>query len=243
MVLASTQKRSKPSGPPSKRRKPTQAQQTQRIARALGVEDKYFDVAVSFVSPATADWSSTEVGADMPQLVQGDDIVNRNGRKVMLKRVMFRGNVYTSASPAAAALTAPTTTRILLVRNMQPNGTSMNGEDVLSVNGAAAGSAGQALGMFQSIVSFGRAKIVDDVTVHNTPMAAANDTTATTISAVASETSVILSYRPKKPIKIEYAGSATAIPNTNSFNILVNSDGTGYAPTLSGIIRFYFTDV
>lgn len=227
---------------PFKKQSPS-TQQIRRIARVLGVEDKYFDVAINFASPATADWSATEVGADMPQLVQGDDIGNRNGRKVQLKRVMFRGNVLTSAMTGLTNVEGPSTTRCVLVLNKQPNGTSMNGEDVMGLNGGAAATALVAIGMFQSTVSFGRAKIVDDVTVHNDVTAAANNASATTLSCVAKENSVVLSYRPKKPLIIEYAAAATAIPNTNSFNILVNSDAVSFTPTLQGVMRFYFTDV
>lgn len=61
-------KRTKFSGAPPKRRKATQATQVRKIARALGVENKYFDVPVGFTIPATVDWASTEVGADMPQI-------------------------------------------------------------------------------------------------------------------------------------------------------------------------------
>ena len=77
-------KRTKFSGAPPKRRKATQQTQVRRIAQALGVENKYFDVAVGFNIPATVDWASTEVGADMPQIPIGDDQGQREGRKVLL---------------------------------------------------------------------------------------------------------------------------------------------------------------
>jgi hypothetical protein len=62
------------------------------------------------------------------------------------------------------------------------------------------------------------------------------------VSVAVCEKSFSLSYTPKKPITIQYAGSATAIPNTNSFNILANAESVQYVPTLQGVMRFYFTD-
>jgi len=228
----------------AKRYKTTPAQPAKRtLVRTLGVEQKYFDVAVGFTVASSNDWSSTEVGADMPQIVQGDDIVNRNGRKVQLNRVMFRGTIMTTPTTAATQVTGPNTVRVLLVRNKQPNGASMDGENVMGLNGGAAGNASVAIHMFQGIQGFGRFKIVDDIIINLDVNAAANNASATTVSASSVEKSFILSYKPKTPLQMEFAGTATAIPNTNSFNILTNAEGLGYQPSLQGVIRFYFTDV
>lgn len=235
-------KRTKFSGAPPKRRKATKATQVRQIARALGVENKYFDVAVGFTVPSTNDFSGTEVGADMPQIPLGDDITQRQGRKVLLSRVDFRGTMTTTALTGQNALVGPNTVRVALVRNMQPNGVSMNGEDVMGLNGGAAGNTQVAIHMFQNIVSFGRAKVVDDIMLNLDVTAAVNNAGAGTVSAAAAEKSFRLSYRPKKPITINYAGSATAIPNTNSFNILVNADAVQYVPSIQGVCRFYYTD-
>jgi len=223
-------------------KKPYQPQK-RTLVRTLGVEQKYFDVAVGFTVPSTTDWSATEVGADMPQLVQGDDILNRNGRKVQLQRVMFRGTILTDATTASAAVTSPNTVRVLLVLNKQPNTISMNGEDVMGLNGAGAANTSVAIHLFQGVQGFGRFKVVDDILLNLDVGAAANNNAATTISCAAVEKSFTLSYRPKKPLTIEYAGTATAIPNTNSFNILVNAEAVTYTPSLQGVLRFYFTDV
>lgn len=235
-------KRTKYSGAPPKRRKATQQTQVRRMKQLLGVEPKYFDVAVGFAVPATNDWASTEVGADMPQIPEGDDIQSRNGRRISLTRVKFRGTLMTAALTGQTALVGPNTVRVVLVRNLQPNGVSMNGEDVLGLNSGAAGNTSVAIHMFQSPTSFGRAKIVDDVLINLDVTAAVNNAGATTVSVAAQERSFNLSYTPKKPITIQYAGSSTAIPNTNSFNILANAEAVQYVPTVQGIMRFYYTD-
>lgn len=149
----------------------------------------------------------------------------------------------TSAVTAGTTVAAPTTCRVLLVQNKQPNTASTNGEDVMGLNGAAAANALVAVHMFQGVQSFGRFKIVDDILINLDVGAAANNASATTVSSVCQEKSLTLSYRPKKPIIIEYAGTATAVPNTNSFTVLANADATTYAPTLQGVLRFYYTDV
>jgi len=235
-------KRSKFSGQPPKRRKATQATQVRKIARALGVENKYFDVAVGFNSASSNDWSSTEVGADMPQIPLGDDNYQRQGRKVLLTRVDFRGTLMTVALSGQTVVPGPNTVRVVLVRNLQPNGVSMNGEDVMGLNGGAAGNTSVAIHMFQSIASFGRFKIVDDALVHLDAVVAANNASATTVSAASVERPVRLTYRPKKPITINYGPTTPSIPNTNSFNILVNAEALQYVPNLQGVIRFYYTD-
>jgi len=87
---------------PAKRQKTSTPKRPPRrtLARTLGVEVKYFDVAVGFNLPSTVDWASTEVGADMPQIPQGDDITQRNGRKIQLQRIMFRGTLMTTITTA-----------------------------------------------------------------------------------------------------------------------------------------------
>ena len=65
--------------------------------------------------------------------------------------------------------------------------------------------------------------------------AAVNNASATTVSASAKQISFKLNYRPKKPIVIEYAGSATAIPNTNSFNIIALCEATTFTPSIAGV--------
>lgn len=231
-------------GRPAKRVRPSKPTKRRSLSmRQLGVENKYFDVAIGFNVSSTVDWTGSEAGADMPQIPQGDDIGNRNGRKVQLKRVMFRGTLFTTPTAAQTVVAAPISVRALLVQNKTPNTNSMTGQTVMGLNSGAAANAAVAMHMFQGAQGFGRYKVVDDVTLDANPTAAVNNAGATTVSAVAAQTSFTMSYRPKKPITMEFAGSATAIPNTNSFNILANAEGTTYTPNISGVMRFYYTDV
>lgn len=218
-----------------------------RISRAsmisaLGIERKYFDVAVGFNISATNDWTGSEVGADMPQLPQGDDQGQREGRKILLSRVSFRGSLVATPVTAATAVTGSTPTRVVLVRNYQPNGVSMNGEDVMGLNSGGAASSIVAVHAYQNPVSFGRTKIVDDVLAYIEPCVSVNNASATTVSTAFKERPIKLEYRPKTPISMQWATNATAVPTHNSFNILANTEAIQATPSLQGIIRFYYTD-
>jgi len=113
----------------------------------------------------------------------------------------------------------------------------------MGLNGGAAANAAVAMHMFQGVQGFGRYKVVDDMTVDVDVTASVNNAAGTTVSAAAAQKSFTLSYRPKKPITMEFAGSATAIPNTNSFNLIANCEGTTFTPNITGVLRFYYTDV
>ena len=75
--------------------------------RQLGVEIKYFDAPIETVVTSSNDWTGSEAGADMPQIPQGDDIFNRNGRKIQLKRVACNLTLHTTPPTAATAISAP----------------------------------------------------------------------------------------------------------------------------------------
>jgi hypothetical protein len=236
-------KRSAQTSRPAKRIRSSKPQPRRKLTRQLGVEVKYFDAPVGFNAVSSVDWTGSESGPDMPQIPQGDDVFQRNGRKIQLNRVMFRGTVFTSTTTAQTLISAPISVRVLLVQNKQPNTNSLTGNTVMGLNGGAAANAAVAMHMFQGVQGFGRYKVVDDMTIDIDTTAAVNNAAGTTVSAAAAQKSFTLQYRPKKPITMEFAGSATAIPNTNSFNLIANCEGTTFTPNITGVLRFYYTDV
>jgi len=227
----------------SQQRADTQA--ARRIKRLIGVESKYYDVPVGFNAPASSDWSATEaLAADEPQIAAGDDIYQRNGRKVLLSRVQFRGNVTFTPVVGDTAVRGAASGRIVLVRNLNPNGvsTSTQGEDVMgTAAGGAFSNVPTAIAGFAKTTGFGRFKIVDDQQLNFSVTASVNNNAGTTVSSAWEEKAITLSYRPKKPIEVQF-GAVSGTPNTNSFNILFNMDSVQGTPSLQGIIRFYFTD-
>jgi len=228
----------------SQQRADTQA--ARRIKRLIGVESKYYDTPVGFNVPASSDWSATEaLAADEPLIAAGDDIYQRNGRKILLSRVMFRGNVTFTPVTGDTAVRGAASGRIVLVRNINPNGvaTATQGEDVMgTAAGGAFANVPTAIAGFAKSTGFGRFKIVDDQQLNFSVTASVNNNAGTTVSSAWEEKAVTLSYRPKKPIELQFPTSSAGTPTTNSFNILINMDSTQGTPSLQGIIRFYFTD-
>jgi len=228
----------------SQQRADTQA--ARRIKRLIGVESKYFDEAVGFNAPASSDWSATEaLASDGPLIAAGDDINQRNGRKIQLSRVQFRGNVTFTPVTGDTAVRGAASGRIVLVRNLNPNAsaTPAQGEDIMgTAAGGAWGNVPLALSSFAKTTGFGRFKIVDDQQLNFSVTASVNNNAGTTVSSSWEEKAITLSYRPKKPIVIEYSSTGAATPNTNSFNILFNMDSVQGTPSLQGILRYYYTD-
>jgi len=228
----------------SQQRADTQA--ARRIKRLIGVESKYFDTSVGFDAVASSDWSGTEaMTVEAPQIAAGDDINNRNGRKILLSRVQFRGNIVFTPVTGDTATRGAASGRIVLVRNLNPNGvsTATQGEDVMgTAAGGAWGNVPLAICAFAKTTGFGRFKIVDDQQLNFSVTASVNNNAGTTVSSTWEEKCITLSYRPKKPIVMEFPTSSAGSPTTNSFQILFNMDSTQGTPSLQGILRFYYTD-
>lgn len=213
-----------------------------RIRDRTGVENKYFDVVIGFVMPASVVWDATTnampVGSQ-PQIAAGDDVYQRNGRKIMLKRVHFKGNLITTVTAAGTAVTPTTTARVVLWRNM---GNNLPGVYLGLADGAAFGNTITAMGAMQSPTNFGVGKIVDDISVQLAPTAAANNAVGTTVTTAATDVHIELGYRPKQPIEITYSGTGAATILQNQFVILANAEAATFNPSLQGVCRFYYTD-
>jgi len=211
------------------------------IDAAAGVERKYFDLEVSAFLSANTTWTPGTNGAwatSEPAITIGDDVYQRNGRKIMLTRVHFKGNVLTTQVTAQTAVPAPITARIILYH--QYSG-SAGGSVLGKADNTAFANAANALGAMASPQIFGSGKVVGDQTVHLNPCAAANNAAATTVSAVAEEQTIELDYRPKKPIEIYYQPASTS-PNKTFWLLGLCDATTGYAPSINGVCRFYYTD-
>lgn len=210
------------------------------IASAIGVENKYFDIEVAAAITASLTYGNLTTLVENPQIAVGDEVFQRNGRQILLKRVTFRGNVFTTPITAQTSAAPCTSGRLILWRNDQfaPPQTNFIGK----ADGTAFSSIAVALGGFQAPNANGYGKIVDDMQFTLVPTASVNNATGTTVSSTAAEVPVMLSYTPKKPIKLLYqAATATAIPD-KWFTILGIVDATTFQPSLNGIMRFYYTD-
>lgn len=218
----------------------TQVARVTQIRGALGVEPKYFDVEVATALTAAVTFSNLTASLYNPIIPLGDEVYQRNGRKVLLKRVTFRGNLFTTPVSAATIVAPCTSARLVLWRNDQlsaPPGGYIGMADNTPFTSAAV-----ALGGFQSPNANGYGKIVDDQQYTLVPTVAANNASATTVSTVAAEVPVMLSYTPKKPIALNYQAAAVANTPDKWFTILGNCDAVTFQPSLNGVMRFYYTD-
>jgi len=103
--------------------------------------------------------------------VQGDDITNRQGRKVFVKKLRIQGSLQIVTQTGQSTIDMPTTVRLILLCDKQTNGTQCTGDQVIS-----SGNNTFALKMFQSTANFGRFRIYKDKTWLVKQGATANDT-------------------------------------------------------------------
>lgn len=137
------------------------------VPRSLGnamaaTENKYYDLSVTHsITTPTSAWSVNERAepGSVRSLfgpVTGDDIFNREGRKVVVKSIRIRGHISVSAQSAQTAADNATYIRMVLVLDKQTNGTQMDPGNLLS-----SGSAPN-IDALTSTASFGRYQILRD---------------------------------------------------------------------------------
>lgn len=107
----------------------------------VGVEYKYIDLNRGGLAiPNT--WVGGEmdpaVALCLNACVQGTDVSDRDGSKIVLKRIDISGQVYRAAAAAVAAGRAASYITVALVLDTQTNGAQLNAEDVYSTNGVDA---------------------------------------------------------------------------------------------------------
>lgn len=84
-------------------------------------ERKYFDVT------ATGKEMSTSISVvDLNKTAQGDDDINRDGRKITMKSFLFRAVLKTKVTTGV-----PQSVRVLIVYDKQSNGSALGATDVL----------------------------------------------------------------------------------------------------------------
>ena len=84
----------------------------QIIKSMVGVENKYFDVEVATNFVASVNYGLLTTTTGNPQILLGDEVYQRNGRQILLKKVIFRGNVFTTPITAQTAAAPCTSGRL-----------------------------------------------------------------------------------------------------------------------------------
>lgn len=139
------------------------------VARTRGAntgagENHYFDSdRVQITIPVSASTWSTSQTMDPGTLntlfcpIVGNDVQNREGRKVFLKKLRIVGQVILLAQSGQTVADEAINARVVLVQDKQTNATQMTG-DLCFLQGAAS----EAISMSMSTVNFGRFKVWKD---------------------------------------------------------------------------------
>lgn len=170
--------------------------------------------------------------------IEGNDIGNRDGRKVFVKKIRITGALIVTAQTAQSTLDIPTRVRLVLYCDKQTNKTQSQGEDVIH-----SGDDVVAINMFQNTANFGRFKIYKDkvFTLVQNSSVAATDAGTTIVQGG--------TCRPFKMVCspncwVNYAatnGGTVADVVDNSFHLIGLCDNASAAPVIQYKVRTTFT--
>lgn len=213
-------------------------------APVVNPETKYFDCGIQqFVSWNGTDWSNSEVACDnyvnssgtaaaytdsalIPSAI-GSGYGQVNGNRYKLKKIRVRGEIGVQVETDDVDALQPTTYRLMLVMDTQPNGSQAQGEDIMQDIGAA----GENLYSFKRVASSsGRFRILKDVFGVLEPNNSQTDG-ANTGSIGSATHQFSFQYQPNQPILVNVkSGNATptvaGLETCNIFMLLVGNRAT-----------------
>jgi len=224
------------------------------------VETKYFDTSFSNPIAVAADWTGTEVpcfsyvksdgttvdaytdSSLIPSAI-GSGYGQVNGSKYNLRKLRIKGAILPIAASDQADVVPATTVRLILVQDLQPNGTQAQGEDLFIDMGTSTQNNSNFLSMGSG--SGGRFKIWKDKIFLLNPAVAATDA-ANTASNIRNGASFKFNLNFKKPIQVNLKANS-AVPTTASlsncnFFLLAHQGAGNCIPLLSGCARAYYND-
>lgn len=194
-------------------------------------EHNYFDsYAAGSVSAVTTSWAGAEEDPTTlntlfaPQ--EGNGIENRQFNKVLVKSLRIRGIITQPATSAAAAVTSPAYTRMVLYVDTQTNGTQAQAEQVLTDQSTTSLSATS----YQNTANIGRFRVLKDKLFVFRRDAAANNAAATTVSTSGVRFPFKFNIKFRKPFYVRFNntnGGTVADIIDNSFHLIMGSDASG----------------
>jgi len=217
------------------------------VARTPGgqilAESHYFDTerTVTAIAANTATWTNTEYDPNTTAMlclfapVQGDDISQRNGRKIFVKKIKINGQITCNAQNAVNTLDAGSNIRIIVFMDKQTNAAQAQGEDVI---GSGAGS--DAIHQFQNPANFGRFKVFKDkFFIMQNPVATGPNPAIEQAGLVKN-----FKFTLKPRVWVNYnAGVTGTISDVvdNSFHLLANCTNAQLAPNITYKVRTVFS--
>lgn len=240
------------SRPPVRRAFPRQQQQ-QRIQRMPVMESHYFDSGASSAINEGNDWSASNIEPTTYPVVgintlfaptEGDDINNRQGRKVAVYKIAIRGVITTAVLSDQADIVANPAVRLVMFMDQQPNGATALGNAVMGPPFVSASPA-IAFNAFQNTANFGRFRVLRDQT-YMLPVVTAGTDGASTNSLACQDVPIKMTVKFKKPIIVKFNGTnggTIADLVSNAFGLLAHKSGAGFATTITYQCRTYYKDI
>lgn len=227
-----------------KKRKPAGAVTKRTIAslsRALGIELKFKDTSLNsdaLTAPSDAAGGEHDPSATLKitSLAEGSAKNNRDGRKIIMKRLDIYGSVATADRDAVTALETQTSVVIYLVLDRTPNGITLSSEDVFT-NGA--GSANLATRLFRDMEHVDKYRVLARVDMDlPVGMPAFNGATMD-VSGVRQSWEMHVNLRD---MQATYSATTAVIASqvTNSIHIVAYCNNTDAAPQLSWHARLRY---
>lgn len=215
----------------------------QRMDRGEG--NHYFDTerTSTAITANTASWTATEYDPNTSAMlclfapVTGDDIFNRQGRKIFVKKIRIMGQLFVPTQTAQTVTDNPVLCRIIVYQDKQTNIAQSQGEDLIS-----SGAGSDAIHMFQNVANLGRFRVWYDKfhVLENPNMVNVGATPATF-----EQNGLIRNFKItiKPNVEVNYNatnGGTVADVVDNSFHLIANIGTSGLSPTLTYKVRTVF---
>lgn len=229
-----------------------------RARSSLPTETKYFDTTFSAAGNVDADWATANISCTKYINADGSTVSDYTdcalipsaigagygqvqGNKYWLQKLRVRGILVPTILQDQADVGNGLTVRLVLVHDTQPNGAQAASSLVFQDLGSAYQCQFSFLAMAAG--SGGRFRILHDEIVTLDQMVAGTDGASTNSVGLAGKPFSIM-YKPKKPIQVVLkANSSTpAIASLSNNNIYLMAHGAGWAFSVIGAARAYYTD-
>lgn len=211
-------------------------------------EMKYFDCALAQNTLASSiTWTSTVRDPVLTPVVNtnclfapkvGTESDQRIGKACKMFKLKLKGTIIIPAQTNQTASDEACKVRIMLVEDMQTNGSQMDGADLM----AAQGTVQEAINSFQTVNNFGRFRVWKDKTFILENPNSAHDGTNMEIWGLKKQFKFNLNW--KNGYQIRFAAAAGTVGDIvdKSFHIIAMTDNTNLAPAITYCCRVCFKD-
>lgn len=234
----------------AKRKAPFKKRRTVPVNKTLVrvvPERKYFESIRTGLAliQSTTNWTGAELNpATLNCLfapVQGDDIANRQGRKVQVLQIRISGQIGVPPQSGQISSDIASIIRLHLVQDLQSNGVQLNASNVF---GAAV--AGEPIDMFQNTAFFGRFKVLKTLKFVMENPNFIEHTAAADILQQGLAHIFKMNVKFMKPVVVHYNSNnlgTIADVVDNSFHVIGLCSSSQLAPAIAYRCRTTFVDV